>query len=191
MKTTAEVQHKLQQVRYRHLKKELEGLLDQNPGNCKHLSNLSMCRLLNEPCHKAPNKALRCGVFECLQDKDLLKQEMKDYFQTRPAAEIAARFPDVAALMWVLEESTPDAVFGDEALRSKIEDQTQVIFFLQEETLFLHREVDRLKEHLPALDDPLTKPLVGTQVTVEEESGPVDPPATLPWWRVWINRILK
>lgn len=114
MKTEGEVHHKLQQVRFRHLKKELEARLAQDPANCRNWTNLSMCQLQNIPCSRKPNNALTCGVFELANDKDALKNEMKEFFRTRPAAEIAVRFPDVAALMWVLDGSVPAEVFLEE-----------------------------------------------------------------------------
>lgn len=114
MKTEGEIHHKLQQVRFRHLKKELEARLAQDPENCKHWTNLSTCKLQSIPCSRRPNTALKCGVFEQVNDKDALKSQMKAFFRTRPAAEIAVRFPDVAALMWVLDGSVPTEVFLEE-----------------------------------------------------------------------------
>ena len=37
---------------------------------------------------------------------ETLKSEIKDFFRTRSAAEVAVKFPDVAALMWVLDGSS-------------------------------------------------------------------------------------
>ena len=127
MKTEGEIHHKLQQVRFRHLKKELEARLSEHPVNCKHFTELKACQLQNAPCSQPPGRPAACGVFEQANDKDELKAGMKEFFLTRPAAEIAARFPDVAALMWVLDGSAPAETFFEEFREEELRAQvTQV-----------------------------------------------------------------
>ena len=90
MKTEGEIHHKLQQVRFRHLKKELEARLSQDPVNCKNWASHQMCSVKNAPCPRKPNTALTCGFFEQANDKEKLKEGIKEFFSTHPAAEIAA-----------------------------------------------------------------------------------------------------
>lgn len=135
MKTEGEVHRKLQQVRFRHLKKELEARLAQDPANCSFWRNESTCIIqVNAPCHRQPNNALTCGLFELEKSKERLKDELKDFFRNRPAAEIAVRFPDVAALMWVLDGSTPPDSFFDEFREEELNSQLAAVRKELEET---------------------------------------------------------
>lgn len=120
MKTEGAIQQKLKQVRFRHLQRELEARLSEEPGNCKHLTEQGACKVHNAPCGQKAHRPPTCGVFENANEKEELKTSMKEFFSTRPAAEIAARFPDVAALMWVLDGDLPTDVFTEETLEADL-----------------------------------------------------------------------
>ena len=76
----SKVKHKLKQVKYRHLQKEIRALYKLEPiicPNCNHLFRV--------------------------KDKETLKREFNDFMENSTMAEIAFKYPDVAALLWVLE----------------------------------------------------------------------------------------
>ncbi len=129
MKTDAQVRRKLQQVLYRHLKKRLKTALKQAPDTCVHNSSL-------EPAHRREElnsvqacfyttdgvprgvicdvrydngaRARSCGLWEPVATKEAIKAEFKNVLDTANRGEIAAAFPDAAALMWVLDEEAPE-----------------------------------------------------------------------------------
>jgi len=128
MKSEGSIRQKLKQAKYRHRQKFLEKALKRRPCNCKHNRTLSnvpnpfpyrgwgFCSLyIHEPeewqgviCDERidrTNLAPECPKFEFALDPDELKAAFRERFDASSIGEIAAEYPDVAALMWVLEEA--------------------------------------------------------------------------------------
>ncbi len=78
--SVSKVKHKLKQVKYRHLQKELKASYKLDPICC-------------------PN----CQQYFRIRTKEIIKKEFNDFMETASRAEIAVKYPDVAALLWVLE----------------------------------------------------------------------------------------
>ncbi len=116
MRTSGQVFQKLKQARFRHVKKEVEALLRKSSKNCTNNVLVSgageplwVCRLDYQACGgKALDRADTCGSFAQAHGKDAVKKSLQDFFATRSLPEIAVRFPDVAALLWVLEGEVPE-----------------------------------------------------------------------------------
>lgn len=128
MKKAGEVGQKLKQVKYRHIKRELEKLLEKKSVNCRFnyflkpgtqnenkLINLLgggvyTCKCPDLDSRICDNRledkdsANTCPYFSLRHDKDKIKESLKDFFKDRSVSEIAIRFPDVASLLWVLED---------------------------------------------------------------------------------------
>lgn len=110
MRTEGQIHHKLQQAQYRHLKKELSRLLRRSPGNCVFnrqtllpLGKVGVCSKDCQTCDPVINdRSVECPLYELAHDKDALKESLTTFFRERTVPEIAIRFPDVAALLWVL-----------------------------------------------------------------------------------------
>ena len=117
MRTPGEVAQKLKQVRYRHLKKELKRLLKQTARTCKHNTLVEtrggesgICTLDCKACDTWLDRSSDCGKWEPRHTAEEIKESLKEFFKTRPVHEVAVRFPDVAALLWMLaDEDDPQA----------------------------------------------------------------------------------
>ncbi len=128
MKKAGEVGQKLKQVKFRHIKRELDKLLQTKSVNCrfnyflktgsknenKLLSLLGggvyICKcpdLDSRICDSRledADAAQNCSFFSLRHDKEKIKDSLKEFFKDRSVSEIAIRFPDVASLLWVLED---------------------------------------------------------------------------------------
>lgn len=123
MKTEGQVRHKLQQVLFRHLKKRLEQNFHRSPEGCAHnVEPYGMTVEAVEARQQTPrvcglqdkvglicdsrlgggDQARVCPRWEPRMTKDEVKAEFRALL-TRPRGEVAAEFPDAAALMWVLD----------------------------------------------------------------------------------------
>lgn len=128
MKSAGQIFQKLKQARFRHIKKEVEGLLKQSSKNCVNHTlvdypnnPVGICKLDFQVCDsRLRDRADTCGNFSPAHSKEEVKQSLQDFFSRRSVHEIAVRFPDVAALLWVLEgevledEQTPRPESGEE-----------------------------------------------------------------------------
>jgi hypothetical protein len=62
-------------------------------------------------------RAAKCPYFACARTKDTLRDGFDGFLDGASLPEIAERYPDMAALMWVLEEDVPPpAPLDDEEL---------------------------------------------------------------------------
>jgi len=113
IKGDSEVRQKLKQVKFRHLKRELSERLQVAPRNCDHNKRLEFegrevgfCSLRQTLCTEehGPDLSQDCLDFSCRYNKDQIKEEFTTVMES-PIHEIAAKYPDVAALTWVLSEN--------------------------------------------------------------------------------------
>ncbi len=119
MKSAGDVAHKLKQVQFRHAKKEIEQHLSRTPYNCAYQKQLDV-KGLGRPlgfcthpevglkaCDSASselNRAPTCPKFTLRMSEQEARESVKAYFKESSPAEIAAKYPDVAALMWTLDD---------------------------------------------------------------------------------------
>lgn len=122
MKTEPQIRHKLKQVLYRHLKKRLSRDLAEVPSNCRHNLRLAVegdqtiaiCGysqngvprgiICDERIEGCRAMAKECPLFEVVVSKADIKADFDDFLHSANRGEIAARFSDAAALLWVLED---------------------------------------------------------------------------------------
>jgi hypothetical protein len=116
MKTRGQVAQKFKQTKFRHIKREIRRLLKQTAPNCQNnrtldldLGPVGVCALDCEICDaRCGDRAPDCADWIPRYDAEEAKESLRNFFQTRSVAEISVRFPDVAALLWVLIEDGAD-----------------------------------------------------------------------------------
>lgn len=135
MKSIGAIKHKLNQVRFRHLKKRLELDLKQVPCNCIYNVSIpqmeesvsegyTVCMfgagdILNwKPsfCDERLDAGLRarsCPSFCSRRTKEDVKKEFQQDLEQMSLPEVAYHYPDMAALLWVLDASDIKEVSED------------------------------------------------------------------------------
>ena len=120
MKSEGAIRHKLKNVIFYHLKKVIKKKMVQKSWNCIHgmdkpshfdvggeTVDCHGCNLLGGACDdnikSMPSRARQCPHFESKFDPDVIKAEFQAELETLDAGELAYRYPDVFALMWVLD----------------------------------------------------------------------------------------
>ena len=122
MKTPGETRQKVKQVRYRHLKKRLEDRLQQVPENCLHNGEYPGCIYRACLYGLAENgwngcvcdvrldgetRAQNCSTYTPAVSKEDVREAFASFLQEAPLREIAYHYPDLAALLWVLDGDGP------------------------------------------------------------------------------------
>jgi len=127
MKTKGQLIQKIKQVRFRYLKKFIDKCLAKSSVNCVYnrpssfevegVTKVGLCGhsmetrdWVAQPCDKRvnPMKAEDCPHFVPLNTKEELKEEFNSSIDSLPISAIASKFPDMAALLWVLSEDLED-----------------------------------------------------------------------------------
>lgn len=114
MKPEGAVRQKLKQVRFRHAKRELDDALTRTPATCEHnavldvpgVGEVGMCSLTRGvvcDAGRGADLAPGCATYSCKYTKEGMKEVLEAAF-TAPIPEVAAKYPDAAALMWVLTD---------------------------------------------------------------------------------------
>ncbi len=129
MKNQSAIRQKLKQLRFRYLKKRLEHELSAAPSNCVHNQKFDagtggqeygVC-LIDDPvlhrgrqgsvCDEAFGgcaRAERCPRFLLRKTKEVVKDEFYRELRESPLHQIASEMPDMAALLWVLQDGASD-----------------------------------------------------------------------------------
>ena len=117
MKPEGAVRQKLKQVRFRHAKRELDAALTRTSSTCEHnvvldvpgVGDVGACSLkAGVLCDAARDAdlALGCTSYSCRYTKEGMKEVLEAAFDA-PISEVAVKYPDAAALMWVLTDENP------------------------------------------------------------------------------------
>jgi len=123
MRSQGQIRHQVKQVTFRHLKKRLRDLFKQRPDTCTHnvefplddTSSVHLCGFMGMkgkprhiPCDDripgCSDMARSCPFWEPLKTKAEVKDEFHALIQGGDRGLIASQFPDLAALMWVLDD---------------------------------------------------------------------------------------
>lgn len=125
MQTEAEIRQKLKQVQYRHLKKLLEANFKQRPCNCAYNEvhrpmnskgdPIGLCMYSAESaddwqgvvCDEdfgGIRLARDCGLFKPHKTKLEIKADFHALMESQDLGDIAVQYPDIAALLWVLDD---------------------------------------------------------------------------------------
>jgi len=150
VKTVGSIRHQLKQVSFRHLKKQLEDALRPRPVTCSFnavvahpdliAADKGPCGMCIHPeqegdrlCDAAwggIEKAKGCPLFLAKSSKDDLKEEFRDWLSTATLAEVAAEYPDMAALLWVLQDEAPNReveIADDEDWQPELETEEEFL----------------------------------------------------------------
>lgn len=111
MKSPGQTYQKMKQARFRHVKREIENLLKQTSRNCTQntqarstTGSIGICKLDCQTCDpQVQDRSETCGKFTQTHGREDVKKSLQDFFSLRTIPEIAVRYPDVAALLWVLD----------------------------------------------------------------------------------------
>lgn len=150
MKTEAQIRDKLRQVKFRHLKRAIRTGVSRKPCNCENNglvnmengSTMGICLLgagqdgywqgiLCDEARGGLRLAEGCEDFCPLRTPQGIRQEFDDFLKHSSRAVIAESYPDIAAILWVLDEET-DSTGADgldvpeEALRDQVPVQVKV-----------------------------------------------------------------
>ena len=121
MKSKSEVLQKLKQVRYRYLKKAVRKGLARHPYNCLFNKEIEVLRLNVGICthpeiietrsdyfpicdERLGDLSSRCEKFCPKRSKERIREGIKETLNSSEVGEIAYHYPDVAALIWVLDK---------------------------------------------------------------------------------------
>ena len=129
MRKRAEVKQQLKQVTFRHLQKRLRDNFKRRPDSCRHNRQVvldeddgtvvHLCGHMddrgiprNVVCDSrvpgCDDMARECPLWCALRSKQEVKDEFNEVVHSGSRGLIASEFPDIAALMWVLDD--PDGV---------------------------------------------------------------------------------
>lgn len=117
-RSTGEVAQKLKQLLFRHRKHEIEQALSRAPETCAHnrptvvagcddpglpriCGHGSQVGLVCDLDYEGDAQALGCPLWEPARGADQIKADFRALVLEGPAA-VSKRYPDAAALMWVL-----------------------------------------------------------------------------------------
>lgn len=124
MRSEGQVRQQLKQVAFRHLQKRLRDNFRQRPDTCLHNgavlldeaagTTVGLCGVLaadgsprHVPCDARIAGCLEmargCPLWEPIQSKDAIKAEFTAVLQSADRGLIASQYPDIAALLWVLD----------------------------------------------------------------------------------------
>jgi hypothetical protein len=126
VKSEGAIRHKISQIQYRHLKRRLKQSLRVAPSNCVHNlkavapdgTEYGICSLgmRDDPewqptfCDEEMDKGERarnCEYFCLKHTKESVKQDFYDELAGMSLVEIAVNYPDLAPLVWALEDEVP------------------------------------------------------------------------------------
>lgn len=125
MRTEKQTRKQLSQVLYRHLQRRLRSNFKHRPHTCSHNRTspvgkfeVGVCGhpraqdreeipvapfLCDSRCPVEVHQAKECPWWEPLATKKTVKDEFQALIESGDRGHIAAEYPDVAALMWVLD----------------------------------------------------------------------------------------
>jgi len=168
MKSEGEIRQKLKQVKFRHAKKVIDLSLERCSSNCLHNASLqvpgagevSLCTLNpNElvvcDSSRGLDLAPECRFYQCRFNKDDLKLSIEGSFQA-PLSEIASRYPDAAALIWVLEESPSEEISLQERILVGTFSGAPIFTDSQENVVSISRDLDRIQNEPQRIANTLT-----------------------------------
>lgn len=145
MRSEGQIRQQLKQVAFRHLQKRLRENFRQRPDTCLHNGSVvldadrghtvGLCSLVNSdgtprnvPCDAripgCSEMARQCPLWTPVQTKEEIKAEFTALLQSGDRGLIASQYPDLAALLWVLDtnQALPTAAEIHEATE-KVEEE--------------------------------------------------------------------
>lgn len=165
MQSEGQVRQKLKQVAFRYLQRRLRENFRKRPATCIHNmtvildeatnSGVGLCGfpssdglLRNVPCDtRIPGclvMAKTCSLWAPLQTREQIKAEFAALLQSGDRGAIASLYPDLAALMWVLDDTPTTEEL--QAFVGDIPDEGSPVEAVVEDA---HGAEDKAEESLP------------------------------------------
>lgn len=118
MRTEGQTRQQLKQVLFRHLQRELRQNFRRVPEACQYNKHryvggeqaLGVCcldpkqLLICDPKLGGDAVAQNCLKWQALRTKEQIKSEFRSLVSSGDRGRIATRYPDVAAMLWVLDD---------------------------------------------------------------------------------------
>jgi hypothetical protein len=194
LKTEGQILHKLKQVQFRSVKKELDRFLSVRPENCSNHRTLTskqgavvgVCSLDCTGCEG--ERAQGCPTYRPRYDKEVLKESLRHFFETRGPEEVSARFPAVAALLWVLREGDEPFPYTEDPARNLAgvpfwTDSSEEARQILDHVKGLEKKIESLFEEKKALEIKWRMEEQRVLSLEERNATPAPPAPTLPWWK--------
>ena len=177
MQPESKIRHRLKLLRLRYLEKAIRKAISRRPENCLYNNltdtgspipvrictnpNPGFCGAVCDETYGGANIAAKCNQFDSRISADIAKSEFHKFLLEAPTEELAQRYPDIMALLWVL---------GDHVSRN---------FDELENELSDHPEVEATPEPTPeplveTLAEPLLETLADILIPEVIESLPLD-----------------
>jgi len=144
MRTQEQIKQQLKQVVFRHRQRKLRDLFKHKPTTCCNnrkvplgVAHVRLCGVLNPagiprnvPCDSrivgCDDMARECPLWGPRRDKADVKAEYHALIRSGDRGLIAAEYPDIAALMWVLDDSTAEVLSESEIAEMSGDDEELV-----------------------------------------------------------------
>lgn len=118
MQPESKIRHRLKLLRLRYLEKAIRKATSRRPENCLYNNptdtgspipvrictnpNPGFCGAVCDETYGGANLAARCSQFDSRISADTAKAEFHKFLLEAPTEELAQRYPDIMALLWVL-----------------------------------------------------------------------------------------
>lgn len=201
MKTEGAIRYKIKQARYRHLKRLIEQGLAQSPENCAHNRmfhspataaagqppvGVCVCPgqngdLLCDAAWGGVDRARSCPLFQASTTKEQIKAEFTEFLSTSELPIIAREYPDLAALMWVVDDAEP---VGDVDVPPEPEVPTTVTAPPEPEVLTPGAPSTESESLVAISREP------GQREPVPDSPAPTAVPMKASWWKAFFGRWL-
>lgn len=143
MRKRAQVKQQLKQVTFRHLQKRLRDNFKQKPQTCcfnrevllkeedgtvvylcGYTSSQGLPRniICDDRVPGCVDMARECPLWEPLKTKEMVKNEFNEVVQSGNRGLIASSYPDIAALLWVLDDPEESVVPTESELDEALEE---------------------------------------------------------------------
>jgi len=135
MKTEGQIRQQLKQVVFRHLQRRMKAAFRRIPASCVNnevSGKIGICGLLSKDLvvvcdadvEGGAERAKACPHWKPRKTRAEMKDEFRELVKSGDKGRIAAQYPDVAALLWVLDGFEGIAGDLDDAVDGRPPEQT-------------------------------------------------------------------
>jgi hypothetical protein len=116
MRPKGQVAQKLKQAVHRAIQREVRNLTRRTASNCANNrevgfgpGSIRVCALDCQKCDPVlDDRAPECPDYASRASEQQIRKSLREFLKARPPQDLAARFPDVASLLWVLADEEGD-----------------------------------------------------------------------------------
>jgi len=127
MRSKGQVAHKLKQAVHRAIQREVRNLTRRTGPSCTNNREVTfgtgavrVCALDCQKCDPVlDDRAPECPDYTPRATEPQIRKSLREFLKTRPPQDLAARFPDIASLLWVLANGDDDDQRGHLMLQAE------------------------------------------------------------------------